>query len=162
MTTVEILKIIQTAGVTVALRGGVLQARPKPSGELLELIREHKAEIIAEHAGLPELVRRAGEVSEHDAALRRELHPLFDRADELDQKSDIPGMIRILDDIRRLLQNTALSQMADKAPRNGKAGKDEVMAATSPPSGCNAEAASNSAICDPVPVFGGDNRGKAS
>lgn len=150
MTTAEAFKSIQAAGVVVALHDGTLRCRPKPTGDLLDMIREHKADIIAELVGLPELIRRAGEVSEHDAALRNELHRLFDRADELDRAGDTRGMVSTLDDIRRLLQNTSTATTPDKAPRSGKAGIDEVAAATTSPRPSNEECAGIPGKPDPV------------
>ncbi len=150
MTPAEILKNIQAAGVAVALHDGVLRCRPKPTGELLNMIREHKADIIAELAGLPDLIRRAGEVSEHDAALRKELYRLFDRADELDQAGDTPGMLRILNDIRRVIQNASTATTAAKTPRNSTARVDEVAAATASPRPSNEEHGDIPGKPDPV------------
>ena len=71
MTPAEILKNIQAAGVAVALHDGVLRCRPKPTGELLNMIREHKADIIAEPPAFP--ILSAG------PAKYRNMMPLFGR-----------------------------------------------------------------------------------
>lgn len=79
---------------------------------------------------LSQIVRQSGEVSEHDPNLRRKLHALFDRADELDRNGDIEGVVRVLGDVERLIQN-------------GYKGKDEGMAAVIEPQGCNAKVGEN-------------------
>lgn len=154
MTTAELLASIHRAGVVVALHGGALRCKPQPPAELLEVIRERKADIIAELVGLPELIRRAGEVSEHDAALRKELHPLFDRADELDRAGDTLGMIRILDDIRRTIQNASTAMAPNKVPQNNTARVDEVAAATTSPRPSNEEGGDIPGKSHPVPFPG--------
>lgn len=150
MTTAELLTTIQAAGITFTVERGGLRCKPKPTGELLELIRAHKAELMALSiatltANLPD-----------DPTLRSEVHRLLDRADELDRAGDEVGMVRILDDIRRTIQNATPAQEAEEAPRTDRVGKDEVTAATAPYNAPNAKAGSNAGNADPVPVRAGE------
>ncbi|HOY65491.1 MAG TPA: hypothetical protein PLP29_01305, partial [Candidatus Ozemobacteraceae bacterium] len=89
-----------------------------------------------------------------DPTLRSEVHRLLDRADELDRAGDEVGMVRILDDIRRTIQNATPAQEAEEAPRTDRVGKDEVTAATTPYNAPNAKAGDNAGNADPVPVRG--------
>ena len=133
MTTAELLTTIQAAGVAFEIHGGSLRCKPKPAGELLELIRAHKAELMALSiatltANLPD-----------DPTLRSEVHRLLDRADELDRAGDEAGALRILDDIRQTIQNAMAATVPDKASRNDGAGKDEVSTVSTSPRASNAE-----------------------
>lgn len=134
MTTAELLTTIQAAGITFTVERGGLRCKPKPTGELLELIRAHKAELMALSiatltANLPD-----------DPTLRAEVHRLLDAADELDRAGDEAGMVRILDDIRRTIQNPTPAREAVEAPQNGRVKIDEVAAATTSPRASNAKA----------------------
>jgi len=146
MTTAELLTTIQAAGIAFEVHGGTLRCKPKPTGELLELIRAHKPELMALSiatltANLPD-----------DPTLRAEVHRLLNAADELDRAGDEAGMVRILDDIARLVRNSTAAREAGEAPRTGRVGKDEATAATTPPRASNAK---SSGMPDSVLVRGG-------
>ncbi|HOY67098.1 MAG TPA: hypothetical protein PLP29_09425 [Candidatus Ozemobacteraceae bacterium] len=133
MTFAELLAKIQDAGITIAIDNLRLRLDPTPCVELLELIRAHKLELMAYSvatltANLPE-----------DPALRSEVHRLLDTADELDRAGDEPGMVRILDDIARLVRNSTAAREAGEAPRTGRVGKDEATAGTTSPRASNAK-----------------------
>jgi len=91
-----------------------------------------------------------------DPTLRAEVHHLLDRADELDRAGDEAGMVRILDDIRRTIQNTTPAQEAVEASRNDRVGKDEVTAATTPYNAPNAKAGDNAGNAVPVRTCAAD------
>lgn len=73
-----------------------------------------------------------------DPTLRAEVHRLLNAADELDRAGDEAGMVRILDDIRRTIQNATAAREAKEAPRTDRVGKDEVTAGTTSPRASNA------------------------
>ncbi len=159
MTTAELLTTIQAAGVAFEVHGGNLRCKPKPPDDLLALIREHKAEIIAE------LVRRSADTPNaadltrdvpDNPELRAEIHRLLNQADELDRAGDTSGMVRILDDIERLIQKQTPSQAVVKAVRDGGVGKDEVTAATTPYNAPNAKAGDNAGNAVPVRTCAAD------
>ncbi len=133
MTTTELLSTVQAAGIAFEVHGGSLRCKPKPTGELLVLIRANKAELMALSiatltADLP-----------HEPTLWAKLHRLLDQADELDRAGDRDGMVRILDDIGRLISNSTPAQKAMEAPRTGKASYYGAAAATAQPRTSNAE-----------------------
>lgn len=64
---------------------------------------------------------------------------LVDVADELSRAGDEAGMIRILDDIRRMIQNATAAREAVEVPRADRMTVDEVAAATVQPGASNAE-----------------------
>ncbi len=78
-----------------------------------------------------------------DSILKSEVHRLLDFADELYRAGDRDGMVRKLDDIRRLIQKQPSSQTAQKAPRNGGVAIGEVTAATTQSLASNAKTRQN-------------------
>ncbi|HOT29022.1 MAG TPA: hypothetical protein PLU72_12625 [Candidatus Ozemobacteraceae bacterium] len=140
-----ILEELHSAGVMIEFREGGLRCRPKPTGRLLELIQANRVALAAD------LVATMTRTMTDDSVLRGQVHRLLDRADELDRAGDEAGALRILDDIRRTIQNATAATVPDKASRNDGAGKDEVSAVSTSPRASNAESPRKPV---PVPVLG--------
>lgn len=85
-----------------------------------------------------------------DPALRGKVHRLLDQADELDRAGDEAGALRILDDIRRTIQNASTATVPVKALQNSTARVDEVTAATTSPRPSNEECGDIHEKPDPV------------
>jgi len=54
--------------------------------------------------------RRAGEVSENNPGLWKQLYRLFDQSDDCERRGDTPGMVRVLGEIDQLLLQQSPAQ----------------------------------------------------